>query len=164
MSSLPFDTLDYFEKLKNAGVPEEQAKIQASFFRDFSTAQEDRLATQRDVQEVRLEIAQILKEVEDLKYATAEVRKETEGIKLQVEEVKKTSRDHTAELAALRKETEGIKLQIQEIKLQVENLKSQPIPLEIAMRDVGTRLIKWQFGIGVGLAALMAKGFGWLGF
>lgn len=53
MTDTTFDALAYFEKLKNAGVPEEQAKIQANAFRDFSTIQEENarkeLATKMDV-------------------------------------------------------------------------------------------------------------------
>ena len=58
-----FDALAYFEKLKAAGVPEEQAKIQASAFRDFSIIQEEKnrqeLATKADIQDLRLEMQNI---------------------------------------------------------------------------------------------------------
>lgn len=36
MAATTFDALAYFEKLKAAGVPEEQAKVQANALRDFS--------------------------------------------------------------------------------------------------------------------------------
>lgn len=42
MASTTFDALDYFEKLKAAGVPEEQAKIQANALKK---AFNDRLVT-----------------------------------------------------------------------------------------------------------------------
>ncbi len=35
MTTTTFDALAYFEKLKAAGVPEEQARVQANAFRDF---------------------------------------------------------------------------------------------------------------------------------
>lgn len=35
MIATTFDALDYFEKLKASGVPEEQARIQAAAFRLF---------------------------------------------------------------------------------------------------------------------------------
>ena len=38
----------------------------------------------------------------------------------------------------------------------------QEIRLEIKALEL--RLLKWQFGIALALAAIMAKGFGWLGF
>lgn len=60
MAATTFDALDYFEKLKKAGVPEEQAKIQANAFRDFSIIQDEKakqkLATRGDIQDVRIEM------------------------------------------------------------------------------------------------------------
>ena len=38
----------------------------------------------------------------------------------------------------------------------------QEIRLEIKALEL--RLLKWQIGIALALAAIMAKGFGWLGF
>ncbi len=46
-----------------------------------------------------------------------------------------------------------------ELRLQAEIEK---IRAEIKATEL--RLLKWQFGIGFSLAAIMAKGFGWLGF
>lgn len=63
MPTTTFDALAYFEKLKEAGVPEEQAKVQANAFRDFSAIQEENsrkeLATKGDIQNVRLEMKEI---------------------------------------------------------------------------------------------------------
>ena len=39
---------------------------------------------------------------------------------------------------------------IQDVRLEIEKVRSE--------------LLKWQLGIGLALAAIMAKGFGWLGF
>lgn len=91
MSAASFDALAYFEKLKAAGVPEEQARIQANAFRDFSLLQDEKnrqeLATKGDIQDLRLEM-------QKMKY----------------------------------------------------------------------ELLKWQIGAVLALAAIMARGFGWLGF
>ncbi len=38
---------------------------------------------------------------------------------------------------------------IQDVRLEIEKVRSE--------------LLKWQLGIGLALAAIMAKGFGWLG-
>ena len=35
---------------------------------------------------------------------------------------------------------------------------------KLDLKEVELRLLKWQLGIGLALAAIMAKGFGWLGF
>ena len=35
---------------------------------------------------------------------------------------------------------------------------------KLDLKEVELRLLKWQLGTGIALAAIMAKGFGWLGF
>ena len=83
MTTITFDSLDYFEKLKNAGVPEAQAKVQADVMRQQTEAQRaalqtalDRydetsrkeLATRGDVRETELrlqaEIEKVRKEIQ----------------------------------------------------------------------------------------------------
>ncbi|MDR2695270.1 MAG: CCDC90 family protein [Deltaproteobacteria bacterium] len=61
MSAATFDTLGYFEKLKAAGVPEEQAKVQANVMREVI---EDKLATKADLLAVKTELQQQMKELE----------------------------------------------------------------------------------------------------
>lgn len=55
MTAITFDTLGYFEKLKAAGVPEEQAKAitgaQAEAMKDFVASRE--LATKADLAELK---------------------------------------------------------------------------------------------------------------
>ena len=36
--------------------------------------------------------------------------------------------------------------------------------IRLEMKSMEMRLLKWQFGIALALALIMAKGFGWLGF
>ena len=56
-----FDTLGYFEKLKAAGVPEAQAKAHADAMREVI---EDRLATKRDLADLRNELNGDMRELE----------------------------------------------------------------------------------------------------
>ena len=49
MTATTFDTLGYFEKLKAAGVPEEQAKAQIEVIRDVV---DNKLATKQDLREL----------------------------------------------------------------------------------------------------------------
>lgn len=49
MTAITFDTLGYFEKLKDAGMPEAQAKVQAEALREII---EDKLATKRDLLDI----------------------------------------------------------------------------------------------------------------
>ena len=108
-----FDSLGYFEKLKDAGVPEPQARVQA-----------DTLRQQTEAQRVALQSA--------------------------LDRYDEASRRELA--------TKG---DIQDVRLE--------------MKAMEMRLLKWQIGLAVsivsfmlagfgGLAAVMAKGFGWLGF
>ena len=98
MDGMTFDTLGYFEKLKEAGFTEAQAKVQVEamqgVIRKYDEATRKELATKGDIQDVRLEIEKV----------------------------------------------------------------------KASIKDTELRLLKWQFGIGLALAAIMAKGFGWLGF
>ena len=50
-SAVIFDTLAYVKKLKSAGVPEEQAEIQAETFAEIL---EERIATKQDLKELEL--------------------------------------------------------------------------------------------------------------
>jgi hypothetical protein len=55
MAATTFDSLGYFEKLKAAGVPEQQAKAHTDAMREII---EDKLATKQDLRglEIRLEL------------------------------------------------------------------------------------------------------------
>lgn len=98
MTTVTFDTLGYFEKLKAAGVPEAQAKVQVEVMQgvvqSYDEASRKELATRGDIQDVRKEI--------------------------------------------------------QDLRLEMKNMEM--------------RLLKWQIGLAVAIIAIMAKGFGWLGF
>ncbi len=54
MTAVTFDTLKFVEKLKSAGVPEEQAKAISEAFRD-ATGEAD-LATKRDLKDFELRV------------------------------------------------------------------------------------------------------------
>lgn len=53
MATIAFDTLAYVKKLKAAGVPEEQAEVQAEAFAEII---EERLATKQDLKELELRL------------------------------------------------------------------------------------------------------------
>ncbi len=46
---------------------------------------------------------------------------------------------------------------IQEVRLEIEKVRAE-------MQKIKYDMLKWQFGIAVALATIMAKGFGWIGF
>ena len=107
--SLTFDSLGYFEKLKDAGVPEPQARVQAEALRQ-----------QAETQRVALQSA--------------------------LDRYDEASRRELA--------TKG---DIQDVRSEIQDVR-------IEMKAMEIRLLKWQLGGWVALAAIMAKGFGWLGF
>ena len=61
MTTTTFDTLGYFEKLKAAGVPENQAKAQVEVIREVI---EDKVATKRDLKELEMATKRDMKELE----------------------------------------------------------------------------------------------------
>ena len=78
MAAIPFDSLDYFERLKDAGFTEKQARVQTDVMRQQAEAQRvalqtalDRydeasrkeLATRGDLQDVRNELKEDLQDV-----------------------------------------------------------------------------------------------------
>ena len=60
MTTIIFDSLDYFEKLKDAGFTEKQAKVQASVLQTALNMHDEtsrkELATKGDIQDVRNEL------------------------------------------------------------------------------------------------------------
>ena len=113
LTSVAFDTLDYFDKLMAAGVPDAQARVQAEFLRD------------------------------QVEQQTGEIRRAIE----------KYDESRRAELA-----TKG---DVQDVRLEIEKVRAE---LKTDIEKVKYDLLKWQIAGWLTLAAIMAKGFGWLGF
>ena len=69
MTAITFDTLSYFEKLKAAGVPEAQAKVQVEVMQgvvqQYDEASRKELATKGDIQDVRNEIQDVRNELKE---------------------------------------------------------------------------------------------------
>ncbi len=118
-----FDSLGYFEKLKDAGVPEPQARVQAEALRQQTEAQ-------------RVALRQELDRYDEASRRELATRGDIQDVRGEIQEVRG---------------------EIQEVRLEIEKVKA-------SIKDTELRLLKWQFGIGLALAAVMAKGFGWLGF
>ena len=148
-----FDSLGYFEKLKDAGVPEPQARVQADTLRQQTEAQRvalqsalDRydeasrreLATRGDVQDVRGEIQEVRSELQEVR---SELKEDIQNVRNEMKEDMQNVRNE-------------LKEDIQDVRIE--------------MKAMEIRLLKWQLGIMTagfgGLMAIMAKGFGWLGF
>lgn len=102
MPTIPFDSLGYFEKLKAAGVPPEQARVQAETMRACVDAQQ----------------------------------------------------------AAIREYDESSRREL----ATKSDVREAELRLQASIEKVKYDLLKWQIGGWLALAAIMAKGFGWLGF
>ena len=80
MSQAAFDTLQYFEKLKAAGMPENQAKAQVEamqgVIKSYDQASRKDLATKGDIQDVRKEMQDLRKEIQDVRNEIAETKHE----------------------------------------------------------------------------------------
>lgn len=61
MTAIAFDTLAYANKLKQAGVPDRQAEVQAEAMAELV---EERLATKRDLSELEERLANRMNELE----------------------------------------------------------------------------------------------------
>jgi hypothetical protein len=59
--AITFDTLGYFERLKAAGMPEAQARVQAEALREII---EDKLATKKDLLDLEFRMDGKLREME----------------------------------------------------------------------------------------------------
>lgn len=73
MTAVTFDSLGYFQKLKAAGVPEEQAQVQADAFREFTALQEENarkeLATKMDIVQAEMSIkTELIERTENSKH------------------------------------------------------------------------------------------------
>ncbi len=123
MTTTTFDSLGYFEKLKEAGVPEAQARVQAEAMRQQAEAQRAALQTALDRydESSRRELA---------------TKGDVQDVRLEIEKV--------------RAEVEKVRSEVEKVRAEVERNKYD--------------LLKWQIAGWLALAAIMAKGFGWLGF
>lgn len=110
-------------------------------------------------------LVEVLEKCED-KAATKEDLRETE-LRLQVElekgrtesekvrgEVKETEARLRAEIEKVRSETEKVRLEVKETEAR----------LRTDIEKVKYDLLKWYMAGWIALAAIMAKGFGWIGF
>ena len=146
MISITFDSLGYFEELRNAGVPEAQARAQADALRRQVDAQEERLRQQAEEQRAALqrELQRELERYDEASRRERATKGDVQDVRLEVEKVR-------AEL----------KIDIEKVRADVEKVRYD--------------LLKWMIGIGAalasfmlagfgGLAAIMARGFHWMGF
>ena len=142
MNTATFDSLAYFEKLKAAGVPEEQARIQAEYLRNEADRIEARMSAKAD--EINAAFQQSIQD----HYA-----------------------GHKGELAT-KEDVAEIQTSLTAVRIGIAEARSYlRLELEVSRKDVEMQiasmkysLLKWQIGIAIAILGIMAKRFGWLGF
>ena len=159
-ATIIFDNRNYVSRLEQAGFTRMQAEAQTEVLTEYSetlraalqpllrfyeeTAHKD-LATKGDVLDTRLEIEKVRAEVEKVR---ADLKVDIETTRVEVEKV--------------RAEVEKVRA---DLKVDIEKIRAE---LKTDIATVKYDLLKWQIGIALagfgGLAAIMAKGFGWIGF
>ncbi|MEO5352816.1 MAG: CCDC90 family protein [Magnetococcus sp. XQGC-1] len=129
-ASFVFDSYAYVRRLRDAGMDEQQAAIQAETFMALA---EDRLATKQDIAELKRDIAAIDAKVETTK---AELQKDIAAIDAKVETVK----------AELKRDIAILDAKVETTK---ESLRKE---IEVAKNET----IKWMVGLALAQLAMMA--------
>ena len=134
MTAITFDSLGYAKKLEEAGFTRQQAEIQAIALREELEAQSS--AFQK-----------LIATYDESSRKELATKGDVQDTRLEIEKVR-------AEVEKARAEVEKVRAEVEKIRAEVKT----------DIKALALRLLKWQFGIGLALAAIMAKGFGWLGF
>lgn len=79
-------------------------------------------------------------------FSEIQAKVQVEGLKAQAAEFRQAIKEHDSE----KRQELATKGDIHDVRLEMQKMKYD--------------LLKWQLGIALALAAIMAKGFGWLGF
>ena len=140
-ATIIFDNRNYVTRLEQAGFTRMQAEVQAEVLTEHSETL--RAALQpllRFYEETAHKDLATKGDVLDTRLEIERVRAETEKVRAEVEKVR----------ADLKVDIEKVRAEVEKVRADAEKNKFD--------------LLKWQIGIGVALVAIMAKGFGWLGF
>ena len=152
MAAITFDSLDYFEKLKDAGVPEAQAKVQANALQTalnrYDEASRKDLATRGDLQDVRSELK------EEIQNVRTELKEDIQNVRNEIQDVRTELKE---DIQDVRLEVEKVRAQSRESELRLQ-AEIEKVRKEI--QGTETRLIKWQLGIAAGIVSVMLTGFG----
>lgn len=135
MATIAFDTLAYARKLEQAGVKRAEAEAQAQGIRELVEAQAAAM------------------DAAFKKYDT---------------ERRKYEADHRNKLATkadLRETELCLQNDLRETELRLQNnLRETELRLQKDMEKIKSDMLKWGIAGWISLAAIMAKGFNWIGF
>ena len=131
----------------------EVEKIRADLKIDIETTRAD---LKTDIETTRAEVEKIRADLKiDIETTRADLKADIETTRAEVEKVRAELK---ADIETTRAEVEKVRA---ELKVDIEKVRAD---LKSDMAKVKYDLLKWQIGIGIALVAIMATGFGWLGF
>lgn len=133
-ATIIFDSQDYARRLEQAGFTPQQAEI-----------------LKEHGEHLRAALQPLLRFYEETAHRDLATKGDVMDTRLEIERVR-------AEVEKVRTETEKVRA---DLKVDIEKVRAE---LKTDIAKVKYDLLKWQIGIGLGLVAVMAKGFGWLGF
>lgn len=140
-ATIIFDSQDYARRLEQAGFTPQQAEI-----------------LKEHGEHLRAALQPLLRFYEETAHRDLATKGDVMDTRLEIERVR-------AEVEKVRAETEKVRA---ELKVEIEkvraDLKTDIEKVRAEAEKNKYDLLKWQIGIGLGLVAVMAKGFGWLGF
>ena len=157
-SALVFDTLQYANKLKAAGVSEKQAEIQAETLAEIV---DNNLITKQDIKELELKTEQTRTDLQrdikglDLKIeqVKTDLQKDIKGLDLKIEQVK----------TDLQRDIKGLDLKIEQVKASLQSKIEQfKTDLQRDIKELELRMTVKLGGIlvsSLGLLLLLMKLF-----
>ena len=186
MCAQAFDTLTYFEQLKEAGVDEGPARVMAAGMRAqaetmqiafdaFESKRQQEQVTRQDLTESRLsiehEIFETRQELTDkITSVHDELKAEIDATRQELkEEITSVRSELKAEITAFQLDTNAkiatMQLELTEKINSVQSeAKADIAAIKAAMKAMEIRLILWQLGIGATIGCILAKALGWPGF
>ena len=137
-ATIIFDNRNYVSRLEQAGFTRMQAEVQAEVLTEHSET-------------LRAALQPLLRFYEETAHKDLATKGDVLDTRLEIEKVRAEVEKVRADLKVdIEKVRSDLKADIEKIRADVEKNKFD--------------LLKWQIGIGIALVAIMAKGFGWLGF
>lgn len=133
-ATIIFDNRNYVTRLEQAGFTRMQAEVQAEVLTEHSET-------------LRAALQPLLRFYEETAHKDLATKGDVLDTRLEIERVRAETEKVRAEVEKVRAD---LKVDIEKVRAEVEKNKFD--------------LLKWQIGIGIALVAIMAKGFGWLGF
>ncbi len=159
MTALAFDTLEYYSKLKVAGVPEAQAKVQVEVMQNvvqnYDAASRKELATKSDLFGVRTELKEDIQALrtelkEDIQALRTELKEDIQALRTELkEDIQALRAEFKADMHTLRAEFK------EDIHALRAELKDDIQILDKKISDTKHELIKWLIGAMLAQSALI---------